>query len=262
MKYDIWDRNAEPAPEQPAMFYRISLCTTVMNRLADLKQTLLKNILDNMDYGNIEFVVLDYNSSDGLGDWIKDNMSQFLQTGRLAYYRTEEPKFFSMAHSRNIAFKLATGDIVNNVDADNFVNPGFATYLNRIANLRPRKAVFAKGKRAMHGRIGFWQDEFINELGGYDEVFQGYGYDDHDLYNRAMHLGYRLMWYGGAYCARIPTSRQQKVANMENKNWKATERLNKQLSATSINSGLFRANGGYSWGNAHVVKNFKEWLST
>ena len=46
--------------------HKISICTTCMNRLDDLKQTLPQNILDNADYTRTEFVLIDYNSSDGL----------------------------------------------------------------------------------------------------------------------------------------------------------------------------------------------------
>ena len=86
--------------------YKISFCTTVMNRLYNLKETLLKNIEDNKEYPDLEFVILDYNSQDGLEKWMKDNMMEHIESGRVSYYRTEEPKYFNMAHSRNIAFKV------------------------------------------------------------------------------------------------------------------------------------------------------------
>ncbi|KKL80749.1 hypothetical protein LCGC14_2001600, partial [marine sediment metagenome] len=50
--------------------YKISFCTTCMGRLYNLKETLPKNIEANGEYPNVEFVILDYNSSDGLGDWV------------------------------------------------------------------------------------------------------------------------------------------------------------------------------------------------
>ena len=50
--------------------FKISFCTTCKERLRHLKQTLPKNIKDNSNYPFIEFVILDYNSQDGLGDWM------------------------------------------------------------------------------------------------------------------------------------------------------------------------------------------------
>jgi glycosyltransferase involved in cell wall biosynthesis len=244
--------------------YRISLCTTCMGRLYDLKKTLPANIKHNRAYPNVEFVVLDYNSKDGLGEWMRENMMAHIESGRVAYYRTEEPTSFSMAHSRNIAFKVASGDIVNNVDADNYTmnkeagvpEECFAARLNRFANDCPEKVIFAKGRRSMHGRIGFYKKEFIELLGGYNEDLEGYGHDDHDLVRRAWRLGFTMYWWGGQYCWRIKTSRKEKNANMK-RHWKATEIENKVKSAASLAAGRYKANEGKHWGKAILIKNFE-----
>ena len=98
----------------------LSIVTRCMNRLYDLKKTLPKNIEDNKDYQNLEFVLLDYNSNDGLDKWVKTEMMQHIESGRLNYYRTDEPKYFCPNHSQNVTFKLAQNKIVANVDSDNF----------------------------------------------------------------------------------------------------------------------------------------------
>jgi len=245
--------------------YKVSFCITCMGRLYNLKETLPKNIEANKPYPNVEFVVLDYNSPDGLGDWMRDNMSEHIESGVVSYYRTEEPAHFSMAHSRNIAFKIASGDIVNNLDADNFtVSPPdriaeecLASYINRLANEQSSRVIFAKGKRGMHGRIGFYKEEFINELGGYDESLLGYGHDDHDLVKRAWELGYAMYYWGGQYCWRIKTNRAEKNSNME-RPWRETENENKVKSVANIEAKKFRANEGKHWGKANLVKNFEE----
>lgn len=244
--------------------YKISFCTTCMDRLYSLKETLPYNIKDNSSYPHLEFVVLDYNSKDNLWEWMKNNMSHEIETGLVAYYRTTEPKHFSMSHSRNIAFRVATGDIVNNLDADNYTSHRqypppecWATYLNRFANEQAEKVIFAKGRRAMHGRIGFYKKEFIDLLGGYDEELLGYGHDDHDLVKRAWSLGFTMFWWGGQYCARIKTSRREKDMNME-RHWKITEDENKIKSAKNIELGRFKANKGRHWGKAKLIKNFRE----
>jgi len=46
--------------------FKISFCIVCMNRLHQLSQTLLQNIRDNEDYSELEFIVLDYNSNDGM----------------------------------------------------------------------------------------------------------------------------------------------------------------------------------------------------
>lgn len=257
----IWDGKFNSEVEKQ---YKISLCTTCMGRLYNLKQTLPINIERNSSYPNLEFVIIDYNSNDGLGEWIKDNMMEHIESGLLSYYRTTEPTHFSMAHSRNIAFKVATGDIVNNLDADNFtlgpqcsVSECWASYLNKLANEGKEKVIFAKGKRAMHGRVGFFKKEFMEELCGYDENLLGYGHDDHDLVNRAFVSGYTMYYWGGIYFDRIKTTRQEKNANME-RHWKVTENENKAKSFYNLKRGIVKANQGKHWGKAHLVKNFKE----
>jgi len=244
--------------------YKISFCITCMNRLDNLRKTLPVNIKDNKDYPNLEFVIIDYNSIDGLWDWMKDNMLHEIESGKVSYYRTTEPKYFNMSHSRNIAFKVATGDIVNNLDADNYtkssnkeISECWALYLNRLANQQNEKVIFAKGKRKMHGRIGFYKKDFIELLGGYDEDLLGYGHDDHDLVQRAWGLGFSMFWWGGQYIDRIHTSRNEKGSNLE-RGWKITEDENKKKSESNLVNGLFKANEGKHWGKANLIKNFSE----
>jgi len=259
--WNFWDPGNEPLPEFTSRYRKISICTTCMNRIGNLKETLTKNIEDSKDYPNAEFVLLDYNSTDGLSDWISDKMMDHINSGRLVYYKTCEPEYFRMGHSRNVAFKLATGEIVNNVDADNFIGKGFVDVINKLAEICPERAVFAKGKRMMHGRIGFYKSEFLT-LGGYDEDLKGYGFDDHNLVYRAMALGHRFMWWHtqGDFMNRIRTSSKDKTKYMSgtNKNWKETEQINKEITFEKIKNKEWIVNKTRHWGKSTVIKNFKE----
>ena len=172
--WDFWDPATEPVPKEPKAYRNISFCTICMNRLHDLMITLPVNIYHNRDYPNVEFVIVNYNSQDKLDEWMKGYMIIYIEAGILIYVHTTEPKFYSMSHSRNVAFKVATGEIVSNVDADNFTGPGFAKILNLLAEVRPEKTVFTRDKTMTHGRLGFYKKEWL-ELGGYDEDLLGYG---------------------------------------------------------------------------------------
>jgi len=235
-----------------------------MDRLYNLKETLPVNIRDNQDYSNLEFVILDYNSKDGLEDWMKRKMSKEIERGKVVYYRTTEPKYFSMGHSRNIAFKVATGDIVNNLDADNYtvgkepVEECWASYINKQANQQDSKVMFAKSVQVMHGRIGFYKKDFIELLGGYNEDLLGYGKDDEDLSKRAFALGF-TMYRAGQYCRRIKTTRAEKNLNLE-RDWRITEQENLIKIAKSLEERKFKANEGRHWGKARLIKNFTEEL--
>lgn len=251
----IWDGRWN-APVDSEM--RISLCTTCMNRLEDLAQTLPRNIADNENYGNLEFVLLDYNSTDGLPQWVEAHLSKHIESGLLVYARAVEPGYFRMAHSRNLAFKIATGRIVCNVDADNWTGKEFASTLNKLAHQRPQRAIFAKGKQLIRGRLGFYKDEWENLLGGYDEEFVGYGHDDMDLMHRALYGGWMLMPFGGRFVERIGTSRERRRLNLEVPHIRATELANRALSAANLAAGRIRANHSKEWGRGTVIVNFLE----
>src|SRR5580704_1798101 len=62
---------------------RISFCISCRGRLHHLRRTLPQNIADNRDYPNLEFVLLDYNSTDGLGEWVRHELSEEIASGRL-----------------------------------------------------------------------------------------------------------------------------------------------------------------------------------
>jgi len=238
---------------------KISLCTTCMDRLENLQQTLPKNIEDNIDYSNVEFVILDYNSRDDLSGWIKVNLMKYIEIGILNYFRTVEPEHFDMSHSRNVAFLAASGDVVNNIDADAFCGKGFAAFINKLANEIPRKAVFAKSKQLLRGRMGLFRDEFIELLGGYSEHLKAYGHDDADLLHRAWELGFKMMPFSrhGDFVGIISHHVKHQEGNYKDPWWK-TEGENRLLSYTNLIAGRFKANEGRIWGKAKLMKNFEE----
>jgi hypothetical protein len=253
--FKIWDeRLVKPVVRD----YKVSICTTCMNRLEHLRQTYVQNIEDNLDYQNVEFVLLDYNSQDGLDVWAKENLMKYIEKGVLNYYRTTEPEYYSMAHSRNVAFKLAQGDIVNNVDSDQFTRKGFATFINKIANQQDEKVIFAKSRQLLRGRLGFYKRDFIELLGGYDEDLVGYGHDDQDLINRALELDFLLMCWRAPFSGGIKSHRKHSTSNFEEKRWWYTEGRNRLLSYANLIIGRFKANKGRQWGGARLTKNFKE----
>ncbi|WP_081169197.1 glycosyltransferase [Niastella populi] len=171
----------------------ISLVTVCMNRLHHLRQTLPRNIADNADCEALEFVVLDYNSTDGLREWITDHMRAYIDNGRLRYYHTLEPDCYHPAHSRNMAFLLSKGQLLCNVDADNFTGRGFASYVNNRFCENPNSILITFGGRQQlapqdaYGRIGVHRRDFM-AVNGYDEAIDHYCGEDIDLAKRVMQL--------------------------------------------------------------------------
>lgn len=167
---------------------RPTLCffTVVMNRLHHLRETLPVNLQNNTDNGT-RFLILDYNSNDGLQEYIVDTFNKELREGKLEYHRYAHAKYFSHSHSRNLAVKITQADLVCNVDADNFTGVGFDNFLQEQFEAHPEAVVSGLSNDhniyGAFGRMATRRADFL-EVGGYDETFEGYGFEDYDLVAR------------------------------------------------------------------------------
>lgn len=209
---------------------KISFCTTCMGRRRHLEQTLLKNIEDNLPTkaGDpaVEFVLVDYSSKDGLREWAENNaaLKPYLANGTLVYARYPDATHFHHAHAKNIAHRLATGDVVCNLDADNFTGTGFARYLakefagGKHAFVHPSFSLL-KGlpieRSGISGRIALQREDFL-ALGGYSETRfkKGWGGEDADFLMRA--LAYKLKprpVFEQDFFNVIPHSNEERIEN-------------------------------------------------
>lgn len=167
----------------------LSFCTVCKNRAHHLKQTIFKNIEHLKNFPDVEMIILDYNSDDDLESWIYNNLIIYINSGLLKYYKTFGHKYFHRSHSRNMVFRLANGDWLCNVDADNYVGPGFISFLND--HIKRSKNIFmcAGGQHDsiscsdIGGRICLSARDF-SKIGGYDESMANYGFEDYDLIQR------------------------------------------------------------------------------
>ena len=193
---------------------KIAFCITCMNRLHHLQQTLEKNIQDNYLPNDVEFVLLDYNSKDGLEEWIHQNMQLYIDNEILVYYRTFEPEYYFRSHSRNMAFRLANAKILCNLDADNFLGKGFASFM--ISEFATQKSIFYTSNESDHdtfGRICVKQKDFLS-IKGYNESLQGYGYEDVDLFDRLVKSGLtRKYFHNPEFYHSVRHSKVERVAN-------------------------------------------------
>jgi len=259
--FNFWDGKFDKPVKNT---YKISLCIPCMNRKNEAKVAIQKNIESNADYEKFEIVLLDYNSTDGLENLVRTEMMNYINSGFLVYYRTEEPQYWCPQHSRNVVMKLGSGDIINMVDANKFTTEGFATHINSVANQIGWPAVFAKamGKRSsksyfrLFGRIGFFKEDFMY-LGGYDEQLSGYGWQDRDLLYRAMMSGYTLGWYQ-KFLWRMKSTHSSKYFHPRNENILVTHDINCLISYSNLFANRYIANIGKHWGRAKVIKNFNE----
>lgn len=245
----------------------ISFVTRCMNRLNDLKKTLPKNLEDNKDYPNLEFVILDYNSTDGLGSWIRKDMFSYIESGRLNYYHTVEPANFCPNHSQNVAFRLANNELVANIDSDNYTHSGYAHRLNECASFSNSRLLIVpenfllQGSRKLFlkGRFGMFKKD-IEWLRGFDEdLDEGFGNDDVNFVLRAMLAGFKIVCYEYYFAEdRLPTTDAERILLVKNKDFYKTKDKNGRITWDKLGKGKVVVNQNRSWGKCRLVKNFNE----
>lgn len=185
---------------------KISYCITCKGRAHHVQQTLPHNLALLKHDRNVEFVLLDYESNDGLGEWVQEHFKDELASGRLRYARYEPAPHFKMAHAKNMAHRVATGDILCNLDGDNFLAEGYTEWMRDKMTRHPHACVTSLpvnaaeflmtrvGPRLMGkdvllgGRVALWREDFY-KLGGYDERYTGWSPDDVDMSMRAKEMG-------------------------------------------------------------------------
>jgi hypothetical protein len=144
------------------IFKLISFCTSYLGRREHLEKTYPHNVDVGINY-DCEFVLLDYS----------------------AYSDKWE-----VSRAKNKAHYIASGEILINVDADNYLS---IPYVNGVLEIfkEDRNVIVYSEEDNVGGRIAISSDNF-KKLGGYDERFKDWGYDDIDFIYRARNLGLRM----------------------------------------------------------------------
>jgi hypothetical protein len=232
---------------------------------------------------DVEFVLLDYESQDGLGDWVRASLGDEIASGRLVYARYEPAPHFRMAHAKNMAHRIASGDVLVNVDGDNFIAKDFSLWLRTLYSRSPdalasprdisvtgflRQRVFNKLVNlprpvdGLCGRIAVSRAAFF-AVGGYDEAIAGWGSDDIDFMLRVRDAGTSLavipaeLWGG-----TIPHDNVARIENMTSEARKlSASRLGKPLlkeiadrirQITSRHDRIANAGAGFGCGHVRV----------
>jgi len=152
----------------------LSYCISIMNRLYQIKKTLRVNIDNSTDKS--EFIIIDYNSNDGLKKYIYDNFEDEISNGKLKYYFTDKIKLWHASICKNTTHMKANGKYLVNLDCDNFIGKnGDNIIISQTNNIQ---------SSGNGGRITLTKKKFI-KLDGYNESFYSMGYQDYDLIERA-----------------------------------------------------------------------------
>lgn len=232
-----------------------------MNRLHDLKETLPANLKDSDDYANAEFVLLDYNSSDGMEEWVKSELKEYLDSGRLRYCRTETSEYFNPNHSRNVSFRLAKGELVANVDSDNFMWNGYLHRINQCASVAdsgllivPEDFMLPNSDRLLlKGRFVLYRKD-IEMLRGFDEELDGgFSYDDVNFVLRAIMAKFKVVRFENRFIqGRLPTTDEERHSNMSNeRTFSEMKVINEEITSRRLGRGIISVNPD-GWGEAQV----------
>jgi len=95
---------------------------------------------------------------------------------------------WEVSRAKNKAHFAAESEILVNVDADNYLSEAYVSGVLDLFNTDMNIIVY--GEEEIGGRIAISRKNFV-KLGGYDERFKDWGYDDIDLIYRARNLGLR-----------------------------------------------------------------------
>ena len=149
-----------------------------------LKYTLPLNLkVADSFYPAIEIVLLDYDSPDGLVEWVEKTCSWALEKKVLRFFSSKVSlSEFHMSHAKNVVHKLAKGEYLCNLDADNCIQEAYVSLVLDLFKKYPNHLI--QGGRDSAGKICISKKNFF-ALQGYDEGITGWSWDDLDFINRA-----------------------------------------------------------------------------
>jgi len=168
---------------------KISFCTTCMNRFSFLELTLRRNMelvkqFNDANTDKLELTLCNYDSKDNLHEYIMKNYLKDIEAGRLQYIYIGDKEYFNCSHAKNIAYKIATGDVVINLDGDNYLCLNLIEFIHEEFSNNDIDDIMIRDLKNI-GMLGMSKANFI-KLGGYSEVMYAYGHADKDLIHRSL----------------------------------------------------------------------------
>lgn len=242
----------------------ISFCITCKNRFRQIKRTLPRNLKDNYNHKSIiDFVLIDFNSSDGLKEWILTNFKKELKLKYLKYFYTNELVHWHASIAKNTAHLYASGEILVNLDCDNYTGRNGGYFLLNCFNNYPYPIVIHQFSGdpydGSYGRISVRRDDFY-KIGGYNERFAPMGYQDADLITRLVNscnVRYKRV-RNLKFNSAIENSKELGIRYCNSQmNYLEMNKHNMNMSNNNIANGKLVANDGTFGINKHIY-NHKE----
>lgn len=150
----------------------LSFIVTCKGRLGHLKQSL--PLLAAQPGGDV--IVVDYDCPDGTAAWVASVHPS------VHVVKVLDRSEFNLGDARNRGAHAARAPWLCFIDADILVDPEFSDALRAIL-CRPHYLVAHTPSPQMHGTIVVAKEDFLR-ISGYDEVFEGWGWEDFDIRER------------------------------------------------------------------------------
>jgi len=219
----------------------LSYCVPIRNRVRDFEKA-LPSVLTAAERADVEIVVLDYGSTDNLGDMIASLPLAGETVHRLYYDRPH----FHMAHARNLSILSARGAYVTSSNADTLVSPEFFEVIRTLAETGA--TVMRARRKRYNGVLTFKKAEFV-AAGGFDERFEFYGPEDKDLSERFERRRCRTETFDSELISYITTPEWQKREGyrLDISTNKMAHRMHKVYDE-NVRLGRLTVNDGIEWG--------------
>jgi len=250
------------------MAKKLSFCITSFNRFEQISLTLPKNIKHNQIFNNeVEFIVVDFGSTDGTSEWIIKNFFDELTSGYLKFFKTKPIDFWHACICKNTAHLLANGKIVTNLDCDNYVGPRGSGYVLSAFEKDGDKLLLHQFSGVpfdgSYGRISTYKAHF-ERIGGYNESLYPVGYEDKDLLLRLVSYGLKYKHlFDKRYCQAIPNSKEEGMKYINTDiSFEEMNLHNRRMAKQNITNGILIANNKISGIKNEVYRynpNLRDW---
>jgi len=124
-----------------------------------------------------EVIVVNYGCTQNTSEWLRT----FYPSVKIV--EVDDDPIFSLSRARNIGTQKAVGDFLLFTDADVFVRHDLGRWIYENAKDNEFYIVPRDADASLCGTVVCSKSNF-NMVGGYDEAFRGWGWEDLDLYIR------------------------------------------------------------------------------
>lgn len=246
---------------------QISFCTTCCNRAHQLTQILEENAAIIAADPELEWVILNYNSTDELHDQVMAKLPQL--SPRVIYARVQDGRRWHASVAKNMAHRLGSGNILYNLDNDNRINTApedCRRAFARSSMLHQWSGYNREGQQSSkditthftppvsvsklppkgdgsYGRIAS-KRELFHRLRGYDESFYPMGAQDTDLLLRGHITVDSVPWIPCKPGMSILNTKEESLINCDTNGmvWEEMNIANWAKSQANIIAGVFAVN--------------------